>query len=57
MVAGILLSLVAILAVAIYAYYKKHERFFKLGSQLPGPRYIETLKRYLDTRKPPEQSE
>ncbi|KAK9695696.1 Cytochrome P450 [Popillia japonica] len=24
-------------------------------SQLPGPRYIETLKRYLDTRKPPEQ--
>ncbi|KAI4463722.1 cytochrome p450 family 4 [Holotrichia oblita] len=55
MVAGILLTLVAILAVAIYAYYKKNERFFKLGSQLPGPRYIETLKRYLDTRKPPEQ--
>ncbi|KRT83139.1 cytochrome P450, partial [Oryctes borbonicus] len=55
MVAGVAFSLLALLVVAVYAYYKIYERYFKLGSQLPGPHYVETFKRYLDSRKPPDQ--
>ncbi|GJQ75129.1 hypothetical protein Trydic_g9737 [Trypoxylus dichotomus] len=55
MVVGVVFALISLLAVAVFAYYKKNERFFKLGNQIPGPRYIETLKRYLDTRKPPDE--
>ncbi|XP_022903435.1 cytochrome P450 4g15 [Onthophagus taurus] len=55
MVAGVLVALISIVSVLIYAYYKKNERYFKLGNQLPGPDYLETLKHYLDTKKPPPE--
>lgn len=56
MVVGVLLALISITTILAYLYYRKNETYFKLGNGLPGPHYLETVKRYFDTTKPPTES-